>query len=74
MLWKIQVCEENESLPIVNTILLFIGELTQSQSHGAEADSLTLLRITAALGQDWLDWVEDKCYLIDYCQAMWHMA
>ena len=45
-----------------------------SKSHGAEADCLTLLRTTAALGQDWLDWVEENSYLIEGCKAMWHMV
>ena len=44
------------------------------KSHGAEADCHTLLRTTAALGQDWSDWVEENCYFIEGCKAMWHMA
>ena len=45
-----------------------------SKSHGAEADCLTLLRTTAALGQDWLDWVEENSYIIKGSKAMWHMV
>ena len=45
-----------------------------SKSHGAEADCLSLLRITAALGQDWLDWVEENSYLIKGCKSMWRMV
>ena len=45
-----------------------------SKSHGAEADCLTLLRTTAALGQVWLDWVDANCYLIESCKKMWHMG
>ena len=44
------------------------------KSHGAEADCLTLLRTTAAIGRDWLDWVEENCYFIEGCKAMWQMA
>jgi hypothetical protein len=44
------------------------------KSHGAEADCLTLLRTTSAIGRDWLDWVEENCYFIEGCKAMWHMA
>ena len=44
------------------------------KSHGAEADCLTLLRTTAAFGQDWLDWVEENCYFIEECKAMWHIV
>ena len=43
-------------------------------SHGAEADCLTLLRITAALGQDWLEWVEENNYSIKRYKAMWNMV
>ena len=34
------------------------------QSHGAEADCITLLRTTAALGTGWIDWMKDNCYLM----------
>jgi DNA polymerase III epsilon subunit-like protein len=44
------------------------------KSHGAEADCLTLLRTTAMIGRDWLDWVEENCYFIEGCKAMWQMA
>ena len=40
-------------------------------SHGAEADCLALLRITAAFGQEWLDWVEKNCIAFSDCQNMW---
>ena len=43
-------------------------------SHGAEADCLTLLRITATLGQDWLEWVEENNYSIKRYKAMWNMV
>ena len=42
-----------------------------AQSHGAEADCLALLRITAVLGKDWLDWVQNNCYLFTDCRKMW---
>jgi hypothetical protein len=34
------------------------------QSHGAEADCITLIRTTAALGTGWIDWMKDNCYSI----------
>ena len=40
-------------------------------SHGAEADCLTLLRITAVLGKDWLVWVQKNCRLFSDCEKMW---
>ena len=44
-----------------------------SQSHGAEADCLSLLRTTAVLGREWLDWVQDNCQLFSNCQCMWSL-
>ena len=41
------------------------------QSHGAEADCLILLRTTAVLGQEWLDWLQDNTQLFSICQRMW---
>ena len=42
-----------------------------TQSHGAEADCLTLLRTTSVLGMEWVQWVQDNSYLISNCQKMW---
>ena len=44
-----------------------------SQSHGAEADCLSLLRTTAVLGREWLDWVQDNCQLFSNYQCMWSL-
>jgi len=41
------------------------------QSHGAEADCLALLRVTATLGQEWLDWLQNNCYVFMDCPKMW---
>ena len=40
-------------------------------SHGAEADCLALLRITAVLGEKWLLWVKNNCSLFSDAKAMW---
>ena len=40
-------------------------------SHGAEADCLTLLRITAVLGVKWLVWVNNNCTLFSNTKQMW---
>jgi hypothetical protein len=40
-------------------------------SHGAEADCLALLRITAVLGEKWLFWVKNNCSLFSDAKAMW---
>ena len=42
-----------------------------SRSHGAEADCLALLRTTAALGKEWLNWVENNSKLFSEYKAMW---
>ena len=39
-------------------------------SHGAEADCLALLRITAVLGEKWLLWVKINCSLFSNTEAM----
>jgi DNA polymerase III epsilon subunit-like protein len=44
------------------------------QSHGAEADCLALLRTTAVLGKDWIEWVQDNCYEFIDCKGMWRFA
>ena len=44
----------NFRLPTLHEYLL---GLEPSSSHSAEADCLSLMRITAALGSDWQDWV-----------------
>ena len=40
-------------------------------SHGAEADCLALLRITAVLGKDWLVWLQKNCRLFSDLEKMW---
>ena len=42
-----------------------------SQSHGAEADCLALLRTSAVLGEDWIKWVRDDSYSFSKCKKMW---
>jgi three prime repair exonuclease-1 len=41
------------------------------QSHGAEADCVTLLRATAMLGSDWTDWVQQNNEQFVSCRKMW---
>ena len=43
----------------------------KAQSHGTEADCLALLRTTAVLGEDWINWVKDNCYVFSNCEKMW---
>ena len=40
-------------------------------SHGAEADCLSLLRITAVLGEKWLVWVQNNSSPFSNTKSMW---
>ena len=40
-------------------------------SHGAEADCLALLRVTAALGRDWVQWAGQRAVPLDTVAPMW---
>ena len=59
-----------KSYSLINLHKRLVGSLP-TQSHGAEADCLTLLRTTAVLGMDWVQWVQDNCYLFTDCRKMW---
>ena len=43
-------------------------------SHGAEADCLSLLRITAVLGEKWLVWVQKNGSLFSNTKSMWKIC
>ena len=45
--------------------------LPPAVSHGAEADCLTLLRVSAALGQDWVTWAGQHARLLSDISPMW---
>ena len=61
------------SFSLVNLYKYFLGFIPD-QSHGAEADCITLLRTTAALGTGWIDWMKDNCYLIADCKKIWGLT
>ena len=44
------------------------------QSHGAEADCLSLMRTTAAIGDKWIDWVKENCSKFEACKKMWEIS
>lgn len=44
------------------------------KSHGAEADCLALLRITAVLGNEWLEWAQNNCTKFEEFGRMWSMS
>jgi len=58
------------SYSLLNLHKHLLGE-APSQSHGAEADCMALLRTTAMMGRDWVDWVENNCYVFMDCEKMW---
>ena len=59
-----------KSFSLINLHKRLVGSLP-TQSHGAEADCLTLLRTTAVLGMEWVQWVQDNCSLFSNCRKMW---
>ena len=51
---------------------MFFG-FQPEMSHGAEADWLTLLKVTAVLDAEFIDWVEHKYYKFRQCNPIWNM-
>ena len=60
----------SQSFSLINLHRQLLG-YTPTILHGAEADSLALLRITAVLGEKWLGWANDNCSLISETNCMW---
>ena len=56
-------------LSLINLHKFFLG-CPPDGSHGAEADCLALLRTTSMLGDKWIDWVKNNCYLFEKCRKM----
>ena len=52
--------EEPKSFSLINLHRYLLG-YSPEQSHGAEADCLSLMKTTAALGDRWTDWVKENC-------------
>ena len=62
--------ESPTSYSLINLHKQLLG-YTPAQSHGAEADCLTLLKTTAVLGREWVEWVQVNCYPFSKCKRMW---
>ena len=60
------------SFSLINLHQKFFG-CQPEMSLGAEADCLTLLKVTAVLGAEFIDWVEGNYYKFRHCNAMWNM-
>ena len=41
------------------------------KSHSAEADCMALLRITAVLGNEWLEWAHNNSTKFEEFEQMW---
>ena len=62
--------EEPTSFSLINLHRHLLG-CSPEQSHGAEADCLSLMRTTAALGDKWTDWVKENSLKFETCKKMW---
>jgi three prime repair exonuclease-1 len=60
------------SFSLINLHLHLLG-YRPLQSHGAEADCVALLKTTAALGKEWIDWVRENSCKFSNCKMMWGM-
>ena len=58
------------SYSLINLHKQLLG-CSPARSHGAEADCLTLIRTTAALGNTWVEWLQENCYHFSRCARMW---
>jgi hypothetical protein len=67
---RFSASEFPQSFSLINLHKHLLG-CTPTMSHGAEADSLALLRITAVLGEKWLAWVKNNCFLFSETKRMW---
>ena len=64
---------EPTSFSLVNLHRHLLG-CPPEQSHGAEADCLSLMRTTAAIGDKWIDWVKENCSKFEACKKMWELS
>ena len=67
---KFEIPGEPVSFSLINLHKHLLG-CSPEESHGAEADCLSLMRTTAALGQKWIDWVKENCLKFETCKKMW---
>ena len=65
-------CNEPTSFSLINLHKHFFG-YPPNKSHGAEVDCLVLMRITAMLGTDWLEWAQQNCTQFEKYEVMWSM-
>ena len=58
------------SFSLINLYMNILG-YSPTISHGAEADCLALLRITAVIGDKWLVWVKNNSSPFSETKSMW---
>lgn len=63
-------CNTVKSYSLINLHKTLLG-VTPTVSHGAEADCFTLMRVTSALGQDWITWAQEHCQPVNQIKPMW---
>ena len=61
------------SFSLINLHLHFFG-YPPNKSHGSEVDCLALMRITAMLGNNWLEWAQQNCTQFEKCEVMWRIS
>jgi hypothetical protein len=69
---QFSVCDSPQSFSLIRLHEHLLG-YTPRVSHGAEADCLALLRITAVLGDKWLLWINNNCSLFSETKAIWEI-
>ena len=71
---KLNFSESNmpTSFSLINLHKHFFG-CPPNKSHGAEVDCLALMRVTAVLGNDWLEWAQKNSTQFEKYEAMWRM-
>jgi len=67
---KFSECEYPTSFSLINLHKQLLG-YSPTISHGAEADCLALLRITAVTGDKWLVWVNNNTSPFSKTKLMW---
>ena len=65
-----EIQDKPKSFSLINLHRHLLG-VFPTKSHGAEEDCLTLLRTTAAFGNDWLVWLENHYETFSDCKKMW---
>merc|ERR1719342_2070948 len=64
------LCDTVKSYSLINLHKTMIG-VDPTVSHGAEADCFTLMRVTSALGLDWITWAQEHCQPVNQIKPMW---